>query len=387
MKRLWLLIAQLVTVGVVVFVLATLIAPESLPWRARVQEGSRTVVLGDRAAPTAFERREGIASYGAAALKAGPSVVNVYATKSPPRGGFGGFGYPGPAGPGDEAGQGGGLGSGVVISADGYVLTNNHVVEGAGSIGVALGGGKPAPAKVVGTDPETDLAVLKIDAQGLMPIVLGDSDAVQIGDVVLAIGNPFGVGQTVTQGIVSATGRNRVGINTFENFIQTDAAINPGNSGGALVDSAGRLIGINTAILSPSGGSLGIGFAIPVRTATDVMEQLIKEGHVARGYIGVEAQDLDPQVAQSLGVRPGPGAVLMRLLRGGPADRAGLKPGDIVTALGGKPVIDTRDLIERITAIKPGGQGEFTVQRAGQELKVRVEAGKRPPIRAEQNRR
>ena len=240
---------------------------------------------------------------------------------------------------------------------------------------------------MVGTDPETDLAVLKIEAQGLTPIVLGDSDAVHIGDVVLAIGNPFGVGQTVTQGIISATGRNRVGINTFENFIQTDAAINPGNSGGALVDSAGRLIGINTAILSPSGGSLGIGFAIPVRTATGVMEQLIKEGQVARGYIGVEAQDLTPQIAQSLGVRTGPGVVLMRLLRGGPADKAGLKAGDVVTGLDGKPITDTRDLIERTAAIKPGGQGEFSVLRAGSEVKVRVEAGRRPPIRAEQMRR
>ena len=382
MKRLWLLIAQAVTVGVVVFVLAALFTPESLPWRTRT-EGVRNVILGDRAMPTAFERREGIASYGAAALKAAPSVVSVYAAKANSRGGFG---FPLPD-PDEQGGGGGGLGSGVLISADGYVLTNNHVVEGAGSIAVALGTGKPAPARIIGTDPETDLAVLKIDAQGLIPIVLGDSDALQIGDVVLAIGNPFGVGQTVTQGIVSATGRNRVGINTFENFIQTDAAINPGNSGGALVDSAGRLIGINTAILSPSGGSLGIGFAIPVRTATDVMEQLIKEGQVARGYIGVEAQDLTAQVAQSLGVRPGPGTVLMRLLRGGPADKAGLKPGDIVTSLNGKPVIDTRDLIERISSIKPGGQGEFTVVRSGSEQKVLVDVGRRPPISSARTRR
>jgi serine protease DegQ len=385
MQRLWLLIAQAVTVGVVVFLLAAHFSPDSLPWRERAGPGpARNVILGDRAVPTVFERREGIASYGAAALKAGPSVVNVYATKAPPRGGFG---FPLPSDLGEDPRGGGGLGSGVVISADGYVLTNNHVVEGAGSIGVALGTGKPAPAKVIGTDPETDLAVIKIEAQGLIPIALGDSDAVQIGDVVLAIGNPFGVGQTVTQGIVSATGRNRVGINTFENFIQTDAAINPGNSGGALVDSAGRLIGINTAILSPSGGSLGIGFAIPVRTATDVMEQLIKDGQVARGYVGVEAQDLNSQVAQSLGMRPGPGSVLMRLLRGGPADKAGLKPGDVVTKVDGKPVIDTRDLIERITAIKPGGQGEFTVLRSGNEQKVRVEVGRRPALRGERAQR
>ncbi len=380
MKRLWLLIAQAVTVGVVVFVLTSLVSPESLPGRTP----RATVLLGDRAVPTALERREGITSYGTAALRAGPSVVNVYATQAPPSSVFG---APRNADPSEEPGKGGGLGSGVIVSADGYVLTNNHVVEGAGSISVALAGGKPAPAKVVGTDPETDIAVLKIEAQGLAPIAIGDSEAVHIGDVVLAIGNPFGVGQTVTQGIVSATGRNRVGINMFENFIQTDAAINPGNSGGALVDSAGRLLGINTAILSPSGGSLGIGFAIPVRTAVDVMEQLIKEGQVARGYIGVEAQDLTPQIAQSLGIRAGAGAVLVRLLRGGPADKAGLKPGDVVTGVEGKPVADTRDLIERTAEIKPGGQAEFTVQRSGGEVKVRVEAGRRPALKANQNRR
>jgi serine protease DegQ len=210
---------------------------------------------------------------------------------------------------------------------------------------------------------------------------------VQIGDVVLAIGNPFGLGQTVTQGIISATGRNRVGINTFENFIQTDAAINPGNSGGALVDSAGRLIGINTAILSPSGGSLGIGFAIPVRTATDVMTQLIKEGRVARGWLGVEAVDLTSEVARSLGVRATSGALLVRLLQGGPADRAGLRPGDVVTALEGKPVIDTRDLVEKTAGIKPGAQGEFTVLRDGKATTLRVEVGRRPPIRREQAQR
>jgi serine protease DegQ len=382
MKKLWLVLAQAVIAGVVVFLLASHFSPDSLPWRTR-GEAPRSVVLGDRTPPTAFERREGIASYGAAAHKAGPSVVNVYAIKAPPRSSFG---FPRLADPGDEAGKGGGLGSGVIVSADGYVLTNNHVVEGAGTIAVALGSGKPAPAKVVGTDPETDLAVLKIDGKDLTPIALADSDKVQIGDVVLAIGNPFGVGQTVTQGIVSATGRNRIGINTFENFIQTDAAINPGNSGGALVDSLGRLIGINTAILSPSGGSLGIGFAIPVRTAIDVMEQLIKEGYVARGYIGVEAQDLTREVAQMVGVRPGPGTVLMRLLSGGPADKAGLKPGDIVTALDGKPVADTRDLIDKISSMKPGAKAEFTVQRSGDALKVTVEAGKRPPIRAQRGR-
>jgi serine protease DegQ len=372
MSRLLVLVAQAVIAGGVVFALAMFISPERLPWRGSTS--SPTVVLGQQTVPGAPEKREGVASYAAAAARAGPAVVIVYAVKAPPRSILG---FPRMAIPEDEPGQGGGLGSGVVISADGYVLTNSHVVQGAGAIAVALGGGKPAPAKLVGTDPETDLAVLRVEARDLTPIALGDSDAVHIGDVVLAIGNPFGVGQTVTQGIVSATGRNRVGINTFENFIQTDAAINPGNSGGALVDSSGRLIGINTAILSPSGGSLGIGFAIPVRTATDVMTQLIRDGQVARGYLGVEAQDLTPQIAQAVGMRPGPGAVLMRLLRGGPADRAGLRPGDVVTGLDGKPITDTRDLIERTAGIKPGGQVEVTVVREGKESKIRVELGRR----------
>ena len=375
MKKLWILAAQAVTAGVVVCVLAALIAPESLPWRGR------TVVIGNEGAPVAVDRREGAASYSAAALRALPSVVNVYAVKAPPRR-LPGSPFPF-AEPDEDPRGGGGLGSGVIVSSDGYVLTNNHVVDGAGTIAVALGEGKPAPAKVVGTDPETDLAVLKIEARDLKAIALGDSDTLLIGDVVLAIGNPFGVGQTVTQGVISATGRNRVGINTFENFIQTDAAINPGNSGGALVDAAGRLIGINTAILSPSGGSLGIGFAIPVRTATDVMTQLIKDVRVARGWIGVEAQDLDPELARAIGVRAAAGAVIMRLLRGGPADRAGLRPGDVVVSLDGKPIEDTRDLVNGTAAIKPGGQGEFTVLRAGGEAKVRVEVGRRPPLRAE----
>ncbi len=372
--RLLSLAFQAVIAGAVVFALASTLSPDKLPWRAK------TVVVGDHTAPTPLERKEGVLSYAGAATRAGPSVVNVYAVKAPPKGLRR---LPDLANPDEDSGQGGGLGSGVIISADGYVLTNNHVVQSAGSIAVAVGEGKPAPAQVVGTDPETDLAVIKVNAQGLSPIALGDSEAVHIGDVVLAIGNPFGLGQTVTQGIVSATGRNRVGINTFENFIQTDAAINPGNSGGALVDSAGRLIGINTAILSPSGGSLGIGFAIPVRTATDVMTQLIKEGRVARGWLGVEAQDLTPDLAQNLSVRSSSGPVLMRLLKGGPADRGGMRPGDVVTSVDGKPVADTRDLVERTAAVKPGEQVDFTVVRSGAETKLRVEVGRRPPIQNE----
>jgi serine protease DegQ len=378
-KRWWLLLAQAVTVAVVFFLLAVLVAPEMLPGR------KRTVVLGTGSDPAPVARTETVASYSAGALRAMPSVVSVYAVRAPPRS------LPGiplwPFADPEEDRGGGGLGSGVVMSRDGHILTNNHVIQGAGAIAVALAEGRPAPAEVVGTDPETDLAVLKIEGRNLQPIALGDSDGAQIGDVVLAIGNPFGVGQTVTQGIVSGTGRNRVGINTFENFIQTDAAINPGNSGGALVDAAGRLIGINTAILSPSGGNLGIGFAIPARTATEVMTQLLQDGRVERGWLGVEAQTLTPDLARELGIPGRSGAIIIRILRGGPADRGGMEPGDVVVAVNGKPITDTVDLINETAAIKPGNQGKFTVIRSGNEIELTVTTGRRPPIRPEALRR
>jgi serine protease DegQ len=377
-KRLLLLVGRAAIFGAVsgavFFALASLFAPDWLHLR-------RPVVLN---LPTPVTRTESVSSYSGGALRATPSVVSVYAVQAvqrrPPANPFWPFGAP-------EEDRGGGLGSGVVMSADGYVLTNNHVVQGAGAVAVEVGEGRPAKAEVVGTDPETDLAVLKIEAQDLQAIAIGDSDGVQIGDVVLAIGNPFGVGQTVTQGIVSGTGRSRVGINTFENFIQTDAAINPGNSGGALVDAAGRLIGINTAILSPSGGSLGIGFAIPVSTATDVMTQLVTSGRVERGWLGVEAQTLTPELARGLGVAKQRGAVLVRLLRGGPADAGGMMPGDVVVAVNGQPVADTVDLINRTAAIKPGEDGSYTVLRGRDEVQLTVKTGRRPPIEQQIRRR
>jgi len=374
MRRLWLLLSQVVTIGVAASLVIALFYPQMLPsWSPPA-----TVTLGSAGAGLPAERRDGLPSYSAAAAVAMPSVVSVYTAKAPPRGpqSFAWrFGEP------DQESSGAGLGSGVVVSADGYILTNNHVIEGADAIAVSLPNGETALAKVVGTDPETDLAVLKVDARGLEPIAFGDSDAARIGDVVLAIGNPFGVGQTVTQGIVSATGRNRVGINTFESFIQTDASINPGNSGGALVDARGRLIGINTAILSPSGGSLGIGFAIPVRLATEVMKELVSTGRVARGWIGIQAQDFTAELARALRARAGRGALVSGVLRGGPADRAGLAPGDVVLAVDGKPVDDTVGLVTMTAAIKPGVRGEFTVLRKGAELKLVIEAGRRPPLR------
>jgi len=271
------------------------------------------------------------------------------------------------------------LGSGVIVSPQGYILTNNHVVEAADQIEVALADGRKASAKVVGIDPETDLAVIKIDLPNLPAITLGHPENSSVGDVVLAIGNPFGVGQTVTMGIVSALGRNHLGINTFENFIQTDAAINPGNSGGALVDTNGNLLGINTAIYSRTGGNLGIGFAIPMSTAKTVMEAIISHGQVVRGWIGVEPQDITPELAESFGLGKKTGAIIAGVLKGGPADRAGMKPGDILVSIEGKPVADTTEMLNVIAQLTPGQNISMTVLRKSQETKLGITVGKRPP--------
>ncbi|MDP3613851.1 MAG: trypsin-like peptidase domain-containing protein, partial [Rubrivivax sp.] len=266
--------------------------------------------------------------------------------------------------------------SGVIVAAQGFILTNNHVVEGADEIAVMLPGGKVAEARVVGTDPETDLAVLRVEAKGLQPITFADPVSVQVGDIVLAVGDPFGVGQTVTQGIVSATGRNRLGSNTFENFIQTDAAINPGNSGGALVDTSGHLVGINTAIYSRSGGSQGIGFAIPVSLARQVMEQIIAIGRVSRGWLGVSARDV---VHETTGAAAG--AALVAVQRGGPAERAGLRAGDTVVSINGKEIGDTAALINETAALSPGTKAQFKVLRGRETTSLAVELGQRPITR------
>lgn len=270
------------------------------------------------------------------------------------------------------------LGSGVIVSPQGFVLTNNHVVTDADEIKVMLSDGRNARATVAGLDPETDLAVLKIDMTDLPNVVIGNSDGIRVGDVVFAIGNPFGVGQTVTQGIVSATGRNKLGISTFENFIQTDAAINPGNSGGALINARGELIGINTAIFSRSGGSQGIGFAIPESLAKDVMKQIIEKGRVVRGWIGIEAQDLTPALAASFGLDHTNGMLIAGVVRGGPADDAGLNPGDLVTSVGGQGVTDTLQTMERITHADPGTRVEIEGMSGGQPFKTEVEIIQRP---------
>lgn len=389
MQRLWLVFAQSVTAALaVLFVVATL-KPEWLPSRS-------TPVPHDSAAPaistllpepppvtTRIEAAK-VVSYADAAQKALPSVVHIFTTKAvrTPQ-------HPLMNDPvfrhffGDRLGSQPqrqmGLGSGVIVSEDGVVLTNNHVVEAADEIEVSLNDGGKYPATLIGSDPESDLAVLRVKAPGKLPAAsFGDNDALRIGDVVLAIGNPFDVGQTVTMGIVSALGRSQLGINTFENFIQTDAAINPGNSGGALIDANGNLVGINTAIYSRSGGSLGIGFAIPVSTARSVMEQIVASGSVTRGWVGVEVQELTPELAESFKYPMSGGALIAGVMRGSPADRGGVRPGDVLLEVDGKKVKDASGMLQLIAALVPGQQATLKVFRSGGERDVVVNVGKRP---------
>lgn len=290
------------------------------------------------------------------------------------------FGEGAPFGMPEESGRGPrqhGLGSGVIVTPDGYILTNNHVVDGADGVKVALQDGRELDAKVIGRDPKTDVAVLKVEADELPAIALGDSEAIEVGDVVLAIGNPFGIGQTVTMGIVSATGRATLGLD-YEDFIQTDAAINPGNSGGALVDAKGRLVGINTAILSRSGGNQGIGFAIPVVMAKDVMESLVKDGKVTRGYLGVMIQDVNPALARKFGMKGAKGALVGEVTPKGPADKAGLESGDVITALDGKDIRDSRHLKLTVAKADPGQTANLKVLRDGKEMSLKVKVGELP---------
>jgi len=269
----------------------------------------------------------------------------------------------------------------VIVSADGYILTNNHVVEAADEIEVETQDGRKLKARVVGSDPDSDLAVVRVNAANgvkLPAVTFAPAESLHVGDVVLAIGNPFGVGQTVTHGIVSALGRTHLGINTFENFIQTDAAINPGNSGGALVDSNGHLAGINTAIFSQSGGSMGIGFAIPVSLAKSVMEQIIKSGSVTRGWIGVEVQEITAELAETFKLQNTQGALIAGVMRGSPADRAGIKPGDILLSVAGKPIGDAQSMLGVIAAQTPGQPAQLKISRAGRQLDLTVNIAKRP---------
>src|SRR5437870_3233951 len=377
MLRLWLIFAQAATIAVAVLFVVSTFRPEWLPARSTAQ-----LPVVKNAAPSA-QAAVRTSSYSDAGQRATPSVVNIFTSKEvraprhpllndPIFRRFFGDQLP------DEAQRAASLGSGVIVSASGYVLTNHHVVEAADEIEVALADGKKLLAKVVGNDPETDLAVLRLSADNLPAITFGSSDALRVGDVVLAIGNPFGVGQTVTGGIVSALGRTGLGINTFENFIQTDAAINPGNSGGALIDAGGNLVGINTAIFSRSGGSMGIGFAIPVSTAKMVLEQIVKSGSVTRGWIGVEVQEITPPIAESFKLGGTRGALIAGVLRGGPADKAGVKPGDILYEIEGKPVPDPASMLNVVAALAPGASAHMKLKRKGQDVDADVTVGRRP---------
>jgi len=361
----------------VLFVVSTL-KPEWLPSRA-----PQIAVMQQEAPAAGAPAVPRPDSYFGAVRKAMPSVVNISTSKEVriPRNSplndpmFRRFF-------GDDPQKATSLGSGVIASASGYILTNNHVVEAADEIEVSLSDGKKLIATVVGSDPETDLAVLRVEAKDLPAITFGSSDSLRVGDIVLAIGNPFGFGQTVTSGIVSALGRSGLGINVFENFIQTDAAINPGNSGGALVDAAGNLIGINTAIFSRNGGSMGIGFATPVSTARMVLEQIIKSGTVTRGWIGVELQAVTPALAELFKLGTLEGAIINGVLTGGPADKAGVKPGDVLVAIDGKPVADPQGVLNLVTGIVPGTAARVKMKRKGQDLELAVTIGRRPKQQA-----
>ena len=371
---------QSITIGLALAFLVLLWRPELL------DNGGRKVVEIMESRPAQpLQVAQGPVSYAAAVEQAAPSVVNIYTRKVVAERGmslfddpffrrFFGENFPTPPRERTETS----LGSGVIVSQDGYILTNNHVIEGADAIEIALRDGRKTSAKLVGSDPEADLAVLKAELDDLPAITLGHSDQLQIGDVVLAIGNPFGVGQTVTMGIVSATGRSELGINTFENFIQTDAAINPGNSGGALITARGELVGVNTAIFSRSGGSQGIGFAIPMSLARNSMEQIIETGHVSRGWLGVEIQELTPALAESFGLEDTRGVLIAGVLKRGPADRAGLKPGDIITQINGNEILSVRNALNAISQTRPGDRLKVEGVREGRPLQLEAKVAERP---------
>jgi serine protease DegQ len=377
MRKLWLVFAQTATICVAVLFVVSTLRPDLLAWNAR------SPVVTVQEPSTDAPARPSAGSFSDAARKAMPAVVNIYTSQEMkrPRHPFMDdplfryfFGERPDAGPQRREG----LGSGVIVSEQGYVLTNHHVIESVDQIEIALPDSRKLPARVVGTDPETDLAVLKIEARKLPAITFAKAEQIRVGDFVLAIGNPFGIGQTVTLGIVSGLGRSHLGITTFENFIQTDAAINPGNSGGALVDASGHLIGINTAIYSQTGGSMGIGYAIPVSTARQVMEQIIQKGSVTRGWIGVGVQEVTKEIAESFKLRAAGGVLITQVERGGPADKAGVKAGDVLSAVNGKPVADTIAMLNSIATLQPGDEARLRISRNHAEQELSVIIGRRP---------
>src|SRR5688572_28730624 len=382
LRKFWLLFAQACTLVLALLFVVSTLRPDLLP----KLPGPDSVVLLQQA-PLPVGTPAGTlpcaVSFAEGAKRAVPSVVNIYTSKEmrgrsvmPDDNVLRRY-FPDLAErlPPQRATS---LGSGVIVAGDGYVLTNNHVIDGADDIQLVLSDGRRINAKLRGTDPETDLAVLKADVTGLPAITLGALDRVQVGDPVLAIGNPFGFGNTVTFGIVSALGRTSLGINRYEDFIQTDAAINPGNSGGALVDAGGNLIGINSTIYSRSGGSLGIGFAIPVSLAKDVLAQIIERGEVTRGWFGVEPQDVDGEIARALSLERPEGVLIRSVQRGGPADRAGVQVRDVVIDIDGRPTRNTPALLSSIAALPPGSSAKVTLVRDGKSLAIDVVVGRRP---------
>ena len=384
MRKHWLLFTQTVTIALALLFIIHTLKPELLPNAAR----SGVVTLYESALPDGSGRSSST-GLNLAAKKAMPAVVNIFTStliKTPanpfmedPRFRFF-FGDPGDEEPQNSSS----LGSGVIVSPDGYILTNHHVVETADQIEVALADGRKAKAHVIGSDPETDVAVIKIELPGNLPaITFGHPEQAQVGDMVLAIGNPFGVGQTVTMGIISALKRDHLGLSTFESFIQTDAAINPGNSGGALVDTNGSLIGINSAIYSPNGGSLGIGFAIPANTAKNTMEQIIKQGSVTRGWIGAAVQELTPELAESFKLGDIKGVLITEIIRNSPSEKAGVKRGDILIAIDDQPIESWSAMLETVANLPPGKSVQVKLMRDGAAMSLQLKIGKRPKPRAQ----
>ncbi len=385
MKRIWLIFAQSVTACLGLLFVLRVFYPQLL------ETGKQAIIINQVESGSASNISK--AGYSSAAKKAMPSVVNIFTSskvaapnpndqfKDDPL--YKHFFGEQPDGNEEDQPESS-LGSGVIVSAKGLILTNDHVVASADEIEVALADGRKLSAKVVGTDPDTDLAVLQVDADNLPAITFSSSDKLNVGDVVLAIGNPFGVGQTVTQGIVSALGRNHLGINTYENFIQTDASINPGNSGGALIDADGNLVGVNSAIYSRNGGSMGIGFAIPASLARQVMEQIAANGSVTRGWIGIEAQDITPELAESFKLTQARGSLIAGVLRNSPADVAGIKAGDVLLAINDKEVADSSGMLNLIAVLKPNEKAVLKIARAEKEIKISVTVGKRPKPAATQ---
>ena len=377
MKKLWLIFAQTVAISLAVVFVAQIFYPKLI--------NSNMQYLEDSVSKSSMHTSS-TGSYSDAAQKAMPSVVNIFTSKknsSNPHQQFLDdplfkhfFGDQ----LDDQSQRETSLGSGVIVDESGLILTNQHVIEAADEIEVALADGRTVRAKIVGADPDTDLAVLKINVKNLPAITFANPEKNKVGDVVLAIGNPFGVGQTVTQGIISALGRNHLGISTFENFIQTDASINPGNSGGALIDADGNLVGINSAIYSRNGGSMGIGFAIPVSIAKQVMEQIIRQGSVTRGWIGIETQDLNTELATSFKLKNTQGALIAGIIKNSPAERSGLKAGDILLEINGLQVLDSSHMLGLISALKPNKQALLKIARDQKEIKVPVLIGRRPKL-------